>query len=94
VYVDFLRDAVTFDGALTAWSATPGVERLFCARCGSPIAYRGEGSPSETNVHLGAFAQPEAFTPNHVTFAHEALDWSGRALEGLALDSGTAEDGT
>jgi len=93
VYVDFPRDAVAFEGEPAVWSSSPGVEWLFCARCGSPIAYRGGGSPTETNIHLGAFAHPEVFTPNHVTFADEALDWSGRALSALNVQHGAAEDG-
>jgi hypothetical protein len=80
VFVDYPHDAVAIAGEPAAWSSRPGVERLFCPRCGSPIAYRGADWLGETSLCLGAFAGPEEFTPHHVTFEAEGLDWARRAL--------------
>jgi hypothetical protein len=79
-YVDYLEDKVTIEGAAAVWSSTPGVERLFCPRCGSPIAFRDQDEPRLMCLHLGAFDAPEPFTPHHVTHAEEGFDWAKRAL--------------
>ena len=86
-YVDFPAEAVSFTGEPSVWSPEAGIERLFCGRCGSPLAYRAapldpEGH-AETAVHLGAFDAPEGFTPDHATHAGEALGWIRRALAPL-----------
>ncbi len=62
-FVDFARDKVVFSQAPAAYQSSPGAERLYCKTCGSPIAYRGEGSPTEINMVLGAFDSPQQFTP-------------------------------
>jgi len=72
-FVDFNRDRVTFDGAPKAHPSSPGAERLFCETCGAPIAYRGEASPDEINIYLGAFDRPETFKPSEDCHMERAL---------------------
>ena len=68
-FVDYPRDAVTFERQAESYASSPGDERLFCMRCGSPIGFRGDSSPDEINLHLGAFDMPSAFKPT--TDVHE-----------------------
>jgi hypothetical protein len=80
-YADYLQSAVTIAGEPAVWSSRPGVERLFCPRCGSPIAFRDENEPRMTSLHLGAFEDAEELgPPHHVTYAHEGLGWAREAL--------------
>lgn len=57
------------------YASSPGVERSFCPRCGSTIAYRGERWPTEIHLHVGAFDDPEPFAPQGHAFAEERLGW-------------------
>lgn len=63
-FVDYARDAVTIDGPVAIYRSSPGAERLFCSACGSPVAYRGESSPDEINIHIGVFDEPHDFRPS------------------------------
>lgn len=85
-YVDYPLAAVVVSGEPAVWSATPGVERTFCASCGSPISYYGDPWPNDLSLHLGAFAHPEEFAPHHATFEQEGFDWARRALAPILAD--------
>lgn len=88
VFVDYPRMTVAFSGEPAVWSSRPGVERLFCDRCGSPIGFRDDDEPPETNLYLGAFARHAAFGPPHdVTHEEEALEWARSLLAPLTEES-------
>jgi hypothetical protein len=88
-YVDVLSDQVAIEGEIAIYESRPGVERLFCSACGSPIAYRDRGDePAETALHLGAFDDPSVFAPDNATYAEESLDWALNALAPLMTRSG------
>lgn len=74
-FVDFPREAVVFQTSPDVFVSSPGAERLFCANCGSPIGYRGDGSPDEINLLIGAFDEPAKFRPTTECHADSAL-WS------------------
>ena len=57
------------------YASSPGVERLFCGRCGSPLAYRNERRAHETDFHAMTLERPEAFRPEFHVFTAEAVDW-------------------
>lgn len=40
--------------SFSEFSATPGVYRGFCKRCGSPLTYRSEESPEELEITTGS----------------------------------------
>lgn len=75
-FADFPREAVAFAKEPDIFHSSAGAERLFCARCGSPLAFRGDSSPQEINMLIGAFDAPEAFTPTGEAFPEEALPWT------------------
>lgn len=75
-YAGFERDQVAFTaGGLARFASSPGVERGFCARCGSPLTYEGDRWPSEIHLHVGAFDRPQDFAPTGHAFAEERLAW-------------------
>ena len=75
-YVGGLDEQVTWSGETPAnHHSSTGVDRLFCPKCGTALAYRGENWPGETHLVLGAFDEPEAFTPTADVFTEEALKW-------------------
>jgi hypothetical protein len=76
VFVAFDDAAVTVTrGAITRYASSPGVERGFCARCGSTLTCANARRPNETHFHLGAFERPEEFEPTGAAFAGERLPW-------------------
>jgi hypothetical protein len=75
-YVGGLDEQVTWSGVEPAvYASSPGVERIFCPRCGTALAYRGEAWPGETHLLLGAFDDPNAFVPTKDVFTEDALAW-------------------
>ena len=72
-FVDYERDQVTFNTAPKSFLSSAGAERLFCEQCGTPIAFRGDDSPDEINIHVGAFDHPENFRPTEDCHQESAL---------------------
>lgn len=85
-FVDYPRNAVRFSAPAARYSTSPGAERLFCALCGSPIAYEGERSAREINIHLGAFDDPQAFEPLEDAHASSALEFVRRRFMAKGQD--------
>jgi hypothetical protein len=76
VFVAFDDAVVTVtSGAIAKFNSSPGVERGFCARCGSTLTCANERRPNETHFHLGAFEKPEELKPTGEAFAGEKLPW-------------------
>lgn len=75
-WVGYRNDQVNWIGERTLYESSPGVSRGFCRACGSPLTYQGAKWPGETHILIGAFNQPDAFTPKGDVFAGEALPWS------------------
>ena len=75
-YAGFERANVRFTkGAMARFDSSKGVQRGFCARCGSTLAYEGERWPTEIHIHAGAFDDPEPFAPKGQTFEGERVSW-------------------
>lgn len=75
-YVGTKDSEVTWTGAEpNRYASSPGVERLFCATCGTALAYRGDAWPGETHLMLGAFDDPTPYPPQSAVFVHDALPW-------------------
>jgi hypothetical protein len=73
-----------------AWTAgspalhrsSPPVERAFCGRCGTQLAYRNDGYPGEVDVTTCSLDDPEGAAPEDHTFAARRLHWL-RLADGL-----------
>lgn len=75
-YVGVLRDGFRWTGkAPASYASSPGISRLFCPTCGSPMAFVGEPYPNEVFLYSGTIDDPAGFAPDmHVHYA-ERLPW-------------------
>jgi hypothetical protein len=70
------RDAYRFTGAKPGlYESSPGVRRLFCSRCGSPIAYDSEKYADEIHFYAASLDDSRNLSPlGHVHWA-ERVPW-------------------
>ena len=59
----------------TVFASSKGVERMFCATCGSQMAYRTDHFPNETHFYAATLEAPEDFAPEKHFFHGEKLPW-------------------
>lgn len=70
------RAAFRFTGKAPAvYASSPGVRRLFCARCGTPMAYDSDRFPDEIHLYAASLDDPAAFAPEAHFFFAEHLPW-------------------
>jgi hypothetical protein len=59
----------------SVYRSSPGVRRLFCANCGTPMAYESDRYPDETHFYAASLADSRDFAPQfHVHWA-ERVPW-------------------
>ncbi len=59
----------------------PGVERSFCASCGTQLTYNNADTPEVTDVTVGSLDAADTFVPeDHV--------WADRMLAWIRMDDG------
>jgi hypothetical protein len=76
VFVSFANDAVTMtSGEIAKYVSSPGVERGFCARCGSTLTCSNEKLPNEVHFHIGTFERAAELAPTAELFSAERLPW-------------------
>lgn len=76
VFVSFANEAVTItSGEIARYESSPGVERGFCARCGSTLTCTNPELPNETHFHIGAFDRAAELAPTGEFFAGERMPW-------------------
>lgn len=63
------------------YASSDHAERLFCATCGSPVAYRSTRQPGETHFYAAALEDSSGFVPEmhfhwseHVAWVHLSDD--------------------
>lgn len=70
------RSAFRFTGKAPAvYTSSPGVRRLFCPRCGSPMAYESERWPDEVHLYAASLEDPQAYRPQAHVHSAERLTW-------------------
>jgi hypothetical protein len=58
------------------YPSSPGVTRLFCATCGSQMAYRNDRDcPGEMHFYAASLDDPTLFQPEGHDFLNERLPW-------------------
>ena len=68
--------AYRFTGATPAvCESSPGVRRLFCDRCGTPIAYGADRFPGELHFYLAALEDASGIEPKFHIFVEEKVPW-------------------
>lgn len=74
---------VGYETAQIAWpkqkpqsfASSPGIDRPFCAQCGTRIGYSDADLPGRLYLHIGVLDHPERFRPQWHAFDAQRLDW-------------------
>ena len=74
-----VSEFVVTSGALASFSSSDIAERGFCARCGTPLTYRGLGS-DRVSVTLGSLDDPGAAEPQMQLGVESKVRWLDRSL--------------
>lgn len=61
--------------ALADYESSPGVHRVFCGRCGSPLFSRRDATPDSIRLRLGALDTPVDGKPVMQIFTGEKAEW-------------------
>ena len=70
------RGAFRWTGAQPAvFEGRRGVRRLFCGRCGSPMAYDADHDARNIHLYAASLDQPADYAPTLHVFAAERLPW-------------------
>ena len=62
-------------GQLAVYASSPGVERGFCAACGTSLTYARANRPGLFDVTTASLDDPEAFPPTKEIWTEERLSW-------------------
>jgi hypothetical protein len=71
----FLAEAVEWRGETTRWSSSPRLDRLSCARCGTPMFAAPKDPPARIGVALATLDEPDAIRPERHTWTREKRAW-------------------
>ncbi|MDE2294206.1 MAG: GFA family protein [Gammaproteobacteria bacterium] len=55
--------------------SSPGVERTFCERCGTPLTYARDTLPGTIDVTTASLDDPARFPPTREVWVAEKLPW-------------------
>lgn len=76
IWIGYKAERVRFTrGSPRIFSRTPGVERSFCATCGSSIGYADAGLANELWLTIGFMDAPERFPPQVHGYVSMKLPW-------------------
>jgi hypothetical protein len=76
VFVSFADVQVTMlAGEIAKYESSPGVERGFCAKCGSTMTCSNPKLPNETHFHIGVFERAGELVPSAELFGNEKMPW-------------------
>ncbi|WP_036554924.1 GFA family protein [Nisaea denitrificans] len=76
-YIGVPCEAAHFTGTPPAvFASSPGVERLFCGHCGTPIAYRSDQFADEIHFFAATLKDPDSVTPAFHVYWDERLSWT------------------
>lgn len=68
--------SIDADGRAPTWhSSSPGAERAFCPRCGSPMFFRSTRWPGEMHVARALIADPLDRDPSAHVFYETHVPW-------------------
>jgi len=69
-------DAARWTGAAPAvYESSPGVRRLFCGRCGSPMAFEADHYPGEIHFYAASLDDSSGFVPTSHVHHSEKVPW-------------------
>jgi hypothetical protein len=62
-------------GEPTTYESSPGVERGFCARCGTSLTYASADRSDVADVTAATFDDPDAFAPDREIWLDDKVAW-------------------
>jgi len=62
-------------GKPATFKSSPGVERGFCASCGTTLTYADADRPEVADVTTATFDNPDAFAPTKEIWLEEKITW-------------------
>ena len=70
------NEAYRFTGEKpSVYESSPGVRRLFCGKCGSPMAYDSDRFPDEIHFYAATLEDPSGFKPGFHVHCAEQVPW-------------------
>jgi len=75
-FVGYKKEQLSYTrGERRFFESSPGVQRGFCADCGTPMTYEADRCPDEVHLYVSTLNNPGEFRPRvHVFFA-ERIPW-------------------
>ena len=80
----FLDEVFQYTGETTCWPTSPRIDRLSCARCGTPMFAKPRDPPFRIGVSITTCHDRHALAPDCHIWVREKVDW-------LALNDGLAQ---
>ncbi len=75
-FIGVPRTAFRFTGIEpSVYHSSPGVRRLFCPRCGAPVAYDAGKFPDEIHFYLASLEGASGLEPEFHVFVAEKVPW-------------------
>ena len=72
----FLAEDIERAGETTRWPTSERVDRLSCARCGTPVFAEPKDPPARLGVALATLDDPGALAPEAHIWLSEKLAWA------------------
>jgi len=66
---------VSGEQTLKSYESSPGKERVFCSRCGSPVYSRRHSLPSVVRIRAGLFDEPIPVAPAWHAYTASKCSW-------------------
>jgi hypothetical protein len=71
----FLSEQIGWTGEVSHWPSSVRVERLSCARCGTPVFSQPKDPPARLGVALASLDDPKALAPQMHIWVCEKQLW-------------------
>ena len=76
------RDLRMIAGSPAEFESSPGVQRTFCGRCGTPLGYQNAKRPGEVDLTIGSLEAPSRAAPVDHIWMVDSPSWD-RPADGL-----------
>lgn len=69
------RSGITWTQQPARYASSPGVQRGFCATCGSPLSYESEKAADRIALTIGSLDDPSRISPDKHIYAETRIPW-------------------
>jgi hypothetical protein len=69
------RASLRVTGTPARHASSPGVERAFCARCGTALFFEAANTPDETDVTAASLDDPAQAAPAAHIWTRDRIEW-------------------